>query len=58
MSMASGKSLAAYRVEAKKCMLVCANCHGELEAESLLQDERRLPAAERESLFEALERNA
>jgi len=27
-----GKSLAAYREEAKKCVLVCANCHGEIEA--------------------------
>jgi hypothetical protein len=36
MSMAAGKSLAAYRIEAKKCMLVCANCHGELEAASFL----------------------
>jgi 5-methylcytosine-specific restriction endonuclease McrA len=32
MSMATGKSLAAYRAEARKCVLVCANCHGELEA--------------------------
>ena len=32
MSMARGKSLAAYRDEAKKCVLVCANCHGEIEA--------------------------
>jgi hypothetical protein len=32
MSMASGKSLAAYREEAAKCILVCANCHGEIEA--------------------------
>ena len=32
MSMASGKSLAAYRAEARKCVLVCANCHGEVEA--------------------------
>lgn len=32
MSMASGKSLTAYRQEAQKCILVCANCHGELEA--------------------------
>jgi hypothetical protein len=30
--MGSGKSLAAYREEAAKCMLVCANCHGEIEA--------------------------
>jgi hypothetical protein len=27
-----GKSIAAYRQEAKKCVLVCANCHGEIEA--------------------------
>jgi hypothetical protein len=32
MSMATGKSLAAYRTEVEKCILVCANCHGELEA--------------------------
>ena len=32
MSTATGKSLAAYRHEARKCMLVCANCHGEIEA--------------------------
>jgi cytochrome c553 len=32
MSMATGKSLATYREEAKKCILVCANCHGEIEA--------------------------
>ena len=32
MSTASGKSLAAYREEAAKCALVCANCHGEIEA--------------------------
>jgi cytochrome c553 len=32
MTIASGKSLAAYRAEAKKCVLVCANCHGEIEA--------------------------
>jgi hypothetical protein len=31
MSTASGKSLAAYRDEAKKCVLVCANCHWEIE---------------------------
>jgi cytochrome c553 len=31
MSMRSGKSLASYREEAKKCVLVCANCHGEIE---------------------------
>ena len=27
-----GKSLDAYREEAKKCVLVCANCHGEIES--------------------------
>lgn len=32
MTMASGKSLAAYRAEAPKCVLLCANCHGEVEA--------------------------
>jgi hypothetical protein len=26
-----GKGLSAYREEAKKCVLVCANCHGEIE---------------------------
>lgn len=32
VNMSSGKSLAAYRAEAAKCVLVCANCHGEIEA--------------------------
>ena len=32
LQMGSGKSLAAYREEAGKCALVCANCHGEIEA--------------------------
>jgi hypothetical protein len=32
MHMGLGKSLAAYRSEAVKCVLVCANCHGEIEA--------------------------
>jgi hypothetical protein len=32
MDMGRGKSLAAYRAEATKCVLVCANCHGEIEA--------------------------
>jgi len=32
MSMATGKSIAAYRAEMRKCVLVCANCHGEIEA--------------------------
>jgi len=32
VSMCRGKSLAAFREEARKCVLVCANCHGEIEA--------------------------
>lgn len=32
MTVAMGKSIATFRVEAKKCVLVCANCHGEIEA--------------------------
>jgi hypothetical protein len=32
MTMAIGKSIAMFRKEAKKCVLVCANCHGEIEA--------------------------
>jgi hypothetical protein len=32
MTMASGKSESAYLAEARKCVLVCANCHGEIEA--------------------------
>lgn len=31
ISVGNGKSIAAYREEAKKCVLVCANCHGEIE---------------------------
>jgi cytochrome c553 len=31
MSTASGKALDTYRAEAKKCVLVCANCHWEIE---------------------------
>jgi hypothetical protein len=27
-----GRALAKFREEAKKCVLVCANCHGEIEA--------------------------
>ena len=30
--MARAEGLAAYREEAKKRVLVCANCHGEIEA--------------------------
>jgi hypothetical protein len=29
--MGVGKSLASFRSEAAKCVLVCANCHGEIE---------------------------
>jgi hypothetical protein len=32
MDLARGKALDTYRAEAKKCVLVCANCHGEIEA--------------------------
>ena len=32
MHMGTGKSLAAFQAEAKKCVLVCANCHGEIES--------------------------
>jgi len=31
LTTARGKSLAACREEARKCVLVCANCHGEIE---------------------------
>jgi hypothetical protein len=27
-----GRSIAAFREEARKCVLLCANCHGEVEA--------------------------
>jgi hypothetical protein len=32
MTIAGGKSLASLRAEACKCVLLCANCHGEVEA--------------------------
>ncbi len=32
MTMAIGKSIATFREEARQCVLVCANCHGEIEA--------------------------
>lgn len=32
MTVAMGKSIATFRGEAAKCVLVCANCHGEIEA--------------------------
>jgi cytochrome c553 len=35
LSVASGKGLAKLRAEAKKCVLVCANCHGEIESETI-----------------------
>jgi cytochrome c553 len=31
LSMETTKALSAYREEARKCVLVCANCHGEIE---------------------------
>lgn len=31
VNMKGGRSLAAYREEAKKCVLLCANCHNEVE---------------------------
>jgi hypothetical protein len=32
LTTGNGKSLARFREEARKCVLVCANCHGEIEA--------------------------
>lgn len=32
LSMNTTKAIAAYREEMRKCVLVCANCHGEIEA--------------------------
>jgi 5-methylcytosine-specific restriction endonuclease McrA len=32
LSMHTTKSLATYREEMEKCVLLCANCHGEIEA--------------------------
>jgi hypothetical protein len=32
LNMGSGKGIAARREEIKKCVLVCANCHGEIES--------------------------
>jgi hypothetical protein len=31
INMGVGTSLAAFRQEGEKCVLVCANCHGEIE---------------------------
>lgn len=32
LGMHTTKALATYREEMRKCVLVCANCHGEIEA--------------------------
>ena len=32
LNMGTTKALATYREEMRKCVLVCANCHGEIEA--------------------------
>jgi hypothetical protein len=32
LSVSFGKGLEKLRAEAKKCVLVCANCHGEIES--------------------------
>jgi cytochrome c553 len=40
MSMDNGRSLAVFREEAMKCVLLCANCHGEVED---LERRRALP---------------
>jgi hypothetical protein len=32
LTSGQGKSLERFREEARKCVLVCANCHGEIEA--------------------------
>ena len=32
LTSGNGKSLARFREEARNCVLVCANCHGEIEA--------------------------
>jgi cytochrome c553 len=32
MSMCAGKAYTTYQAEARKCVLVCANCHGEIES--------------------------
>jgi 5-methylcytosine-specific restriction endonuclease McrA len=32
LSMSTTKALATYREEMRKCVLLCANCHGEVEA--------------------------
>jgi hypothetical protein len=32
LNMGTTKAIARYREEARKCVLLCANCHGEVEA--------------------------
>lgn len=39
MTAAIGKSIETFRAEAKKCVLVCANCHGEIEAGLVISPE-------------------
>lgn len=62
MSTCSGKSLAAFREEALKCVLVCANCHGEIEVGLIpsppagtgrVEVDRDAPAPETPQLFGA-----
>jgi hypothetical protein len=52
INTSKGKAIATFRREAKKCVLVCANCHGEIEAGLIASPpagtkfgERRLKAA-------------
>lgn len=46
LGMATGRSLDTFREEAKKCVLVCANCHGEIEAGLILSPPARATYAE------------
>ena len=41
LSVATGKALSKLREEAKKCVLVCANCHGEIESRLIRVAARR-----------------
>jgi len=50
MTMAIGKSIATFRAEAKKCVLVCANCHGEIEAGMIESPRAGSTYADRKSL--------
>jgi hypothetical protein len=54
VNLGQGKSLARFRKEAKKCVLVCANCHGEIEA-GLIESP---PAGETYATWGALRRAA